>query len=84
MNIQSSVFFTGSMKLLEDAGLAIALISPLLGGVMGAYCFFRKTHADEMDYKKWSDRLKTVLASGVGGALAGTLMKVVGSYYGIN
>jgi hypothetical protein len=82
-SIQDNVFFTGSMKMLEDAGKALAIISPILGGVMIGYFYLRRGAADEMDQKKWSNRIKMAIGGGIGGALGGVIMTVVGSYFGI-
>ena len=82
-SIQDSVFFTGFMKMLEDAGKALAIASPISGGVMVGYCHARRGAADEMDHKKWSNRINMAIGGGIGGALGGVIMNVIGSYFGI-
>lgn len=84
MNLQSSIFYTGLMKLLADAGVAIAIISPVVGGICAGYFFARRSAADEMDNKMWSKRINIAVISGIAGALGGTLIKVVGSYFGVH
>ena len=81
--LQGSIFYTGLMKLLQDAGKAVAVLSPLIGGVMVGYFFFRRSAADEMDHKKWTNRINIAIFSGIAGALGGTIMSVIGSYFGI-
>lgn len=83
MNLQSSIFFTGMMALLKDAGSAIAIISPLVGGVAVGYFFLRRSAADEMDHKKWTNRINIAIFSGIAGALGGAIMSVVGRYFGV-
>lgn len=82
--LQSTVIYTGTLKLLQDAGTAIAILSPTLGGVAVGYFYIRRSAADEMDHKKWSNRIQIAITSGILGALGGVLIKLVGSYYGVN
>lgn len=81
--IQDSIFYTGLMKLIQDLGRAIAIISPILAGAVVAYCFVRRSASDEMDHKKWSSRITVTIISGIGGALGGTIISVIGSYFGV-
>lgn len=84
LDLQSSVFYTGLMKLLADAGTALTIISPIVGGVAVAYFFIRRSAGDEMDNKKWTNRINIAIISGIAGALGGALIKVVGSYFGVS
>lgn len=83
-SIKESIFYTGTMKMLKDLGTALAIISPILAGVMVGYCFLRKSAADDMDQKKWSNRINIAIFSGIGGALGGVIISLIGGYFGIN
>lgn len=81
--IKESVFFTGTMKMLKDLGTALAVLSPILAGVVVGYCFLRRSAADDMDQKKWSNRITIAIFSGIGGALGGVVINLIGGYFGI-
>lgn len=80
--IQSSAMYTGTMNLLNDLSTAIAVLSPIVGGVCLAYCFARKSAADEQEAKMWDHRIKICIVGGIGGMLGSAIIKVISSYYG--
>ncbi len=79
--IQGSQIFTGMQKLLEDLGKALIVIAPIAGGSVIAYCFIRRGAADEMDHKKWSNRITTALVSTIAATLSGAIITVVSGYF---
>lgn len=81
-DIQSSKIFTGTQKLLNDAGTALMIIAPVAGIPIVAYFWFRRGGADEIDQKSWNKRIFVALVSIVGVELTGVIINVIMYYYG--
>ena len=79
--IQSSTIFTGLKKLIEDLGKALIVIAIPVGTAITAYCFIRRAAADEMDHKKWSNRITTTIVSTIGAILSGVIITLVSGYF---
>ena len=79
--VETSKIFTGLKKLLEDIGKALIVIAPIAGTAVIAYCFIRRAAADEMDHKKWTNRINTALVSTIGALVAGVIITVISSYF---
>ncbi len=77
-----SIFATGTKNLFTDIGKYLIILAPIAGAAVGAYFFIRRGAADEMDQKKWNDRIKTTVVSTLGAVLIGTLIVLIASYYG--
>ncbi len=78
----SSIFATGTKDLFVDVGKWLLIIAPISGGLLGVYFFIRRQAADEMDQKKWNDRIKTTIISTIGAVLVSSLIILIASYYG--
>ena len=79
--IQSSTIFTGLKKLVDDLGKALIVIAIPVGTVITAYCFIRRAAADEMDHKKWTNRITTTIVSTIGAILSGVIITLVSGYF---
>lgn len=79
--LEGSVFVTGTTKLLNDAGKIVAVLSPLVASAVVGYCFVRRGAADEMDHKKWTNRINVAIVSGIAGTLGGTIITVLSGYF---
>lgn len=80
-NIQSSTIFTGFKKLVEDLGKVLIIVAIPVGTVVIAYCFIRRSASDEMDHKKWSNRITTAIVSTIGAILSGVIITLVSGYF---
>ena len=80
-NIADSVAVTGTKKLIDDVTTAALVIAPVIGVVLIVYFCIRRSAADEMDQKKWNNRIATAVVSIIGAVLATSLLNVVVSYY---
>lgn len=78
----NSIFATGTKNLFVDVGKWLLIIAPISGGLLGVYFFIRRQAADEMDQKKWNDRIKTTIISTIGAVLVSSLIILIASYYG--
>ncbi len=81
VGIQDSTIFTGLERLIDDLGKALIIIAIPTGTVITAYCFIRRAAADEMDHKKWSNRITTTIVSTVGAILSGVIITLVSGYF---
>lgn len=79
--IQESIFFTGTMKLLNDSSKALMVLAPIIGAVLGVFFFIRKGAADEMDQKTWQKRINNTLFAVIGAELIGVAINLISSYY---
>jgi heme/copper-type cytochrome/quinol oxidase subunit 2 len=78
-----SVFATGTKNLVKDIGTFLLILAPISGGVLGVYFFIRRQAADEMDQKKWNDRIKVTVISTIGAVLVSAAIVLLASYYGV-
>lgn len=81
--LQSSVFVTGTVSLINDATTAAILIGGIGGILALIYCLFRRSHSEEMDQKKWKDRAMVALTCTIAIPLAAAFVKLLLSYYGV-
>ena len=80
-NIASSVAITGTKQLIDDVTTAALVIAPVVGVVLIVYFCIRRSAADEMDQKKWNNRIVTAVVSTIGAVLATSLLGIVIGYY---
>lgn len=80
-NIEGSIAITGTKKLIDDATGAALVIAPVVGGALTVYFLIRRSAADEMDQKKWNNRIVTAVVSTIGALVAVSLLNVIVSYY---
>jgi len=78
----SSTIAVGTKNLITDVGKYLVVLAPIAGGVIGVYFFIRRSGADEMDRKKWEDRIKVTIVSTIGAVLVSALIVLIASYYG--
>ena len=78
----SSILATGTKSLATDVGKYLLIIAPITGALLGVYFFIRRQAADEMDQKKWNDRIKATIISTLGAVLVSTIIVLIASYYG--
>ncbi|CAK7075778.1 hypothetical protein [Tissierella sp.] len=81
-DLANSSLAVGFKKLLEDVGKYLIVIAIPAGTAVVAYCFIRKGAAEEMDHKKWSNRITIAIISTIGSVVAGVIISVFGSYFG--
>lgn len=81
-DLAKSQLATGLKKLIEDLGTYLILIAIPAGTAVVAYCFIRRGMADEMDHKKWTNRITVTVISTIGAVVAGVIITVVGAYFG--
>ena len=80
-NIASSQLATGLDKLLKDLTSWAYKVIPAIGTVLTIYFFIRRGSADEMDIKKWDNRIKTCVISSVGAVLGAVIIDLAIGYF---
>lgn len=79
--IASSTAVTGTKNLLNDVSNALLVIAPIIGTVCIIYFAVRHGAADEMDQKKWKQRIVVAAVSIIVAVIASALINVLIGYY---
>lgn len=79
--LQSSVAVTGTTKLLQDLTSALLIIAPIAGTLAIVYFAIRHGSADEMDQKKWKQRMVVAAVCTVIAVLASAIITTLLGYY---
>jgi len=79
--IQDSILATGTKNLIEDATTALTWIALAATALVVGWCLLRRSAADEVDQKKWWDRMVTSAISGIGVIIASQVINAIASYY---
>lgn len=80
-DLASSKAVTGTKALLGDLTSILLVVAPLVGTVCIIYFAVRHGAADEMDQKKWKQRIVVAAVSIVVAVVASALINVLVSYY---
>lgn len=80
-NIASSQIAKGLDKLLKDLTSWAYKIIPAVGTILVIYFFIRRGSSDEMDIKKWDNRIKTCVISSVGAVLGAVIIDLAIGYF---
>lgn len=78
---EESKLATGTTKLIDDVTKWLLILAPTVGALVIVYFLIRRSHADEMDEKKWSNRIKVAVASVIGAVVASSIINVIVGYY---
>lgn len=79
--LQDSDFYKGTLNLVNDASMAVAIIGPLVCGAFAAYYFVRKSMSDDQDDKQWNRRIAKALICAVAIGLVASLIALFTGYY---
>lgn len=80
-DIKNSQIVKGTENLIKDLTTWLMVLAPILGGLLIIYFFIRRSAADEMDQKKWNNRITTVIVSVIGAVLASATLNLIIGYY---
>lgn len=80
-SVSSSTAATGLTNLLKDVSGWLVGISAAVGGLCIVYFCIRRSTADEMDQKKWNNRIITAIVSTIGAVVGTSLLAVITSYF---
>ena len=80
-NIAGSAVGVGVTNLINDVTNWLLVIAPVVGGVCIVFFCIRRSAADEMDQKKWNNRIVTAAVSTIGAVLGVALMNLILGYF---
>ncbi len=72
---------TGTEALINDVTKWLMVISPIATVLFVVYFLIRKSAADEMDAKKWNNRIVVALVCCIGAVLASAIVNLLVGYY---
>lgn len=79
--IGQSKLATGTEKLIGDATTWLMVLAPIVAGLLIIYFCIRRSAADEMDQKKWNNRIVAAVVSCIGAVLGSATLNIVIGYY---
>jgi len=71
----------GTEKLIGDITTWLMILAPIVTIMLVIYFAIRRSAADEMDQKKWNNRIMVAVVSCIGAVLASALVNLVLGYY---
>lgn len=80
-DISTSKLATGTEALISDLTTWLMIIAPVVTVLLVIYYLIRKSAADEMDSKKWNNRIVVSLVSCIGAVLASVIVNLLIGYY---
>ena len=80
-SIAESKLATGTENLIKDLTNWLLILAPILTAGLIGYYLLRRSASDEMDTKRWDNRIKVAIISCVGVLIASGLINVIISYY---
>ena len=79
--IGGSKLATGKQQLIQESTTYLKVIAPIVAGLFIIYFCIRRSAADEMDQKKWNNRIAVAVVSCVGAVLGSATLNVIIGYY---
>lgn len=79
--ISDSQIAKGTEKLIKDATTWMMVLAPVVAGLLIIYFCIRRSAADEMDQKKWNNRIVVAVVSCIGAVLGSATLNIIIGYY---
>lgn len=80
-NVQDSQIVKGTEKLIGDLTTWLMVLAPVVAGLLIIYFCIRRGMADEMDQKKWNNRIMVAVVSCIGAVLGSATLNLILGYY---
>ncbi|SHH69115.1 hypothetical protein SAMN02746098_01160 [Desulfosporosinus lacus DSM 15449] len=80
-DVSSSKIAQGTEKLISDVTTWLMVLAPVASGLLIIYFFIRRSAADEMDQKKWNNRIVVAIVSCIGAVLGSATLNLILGYY---
>lgn len=71
----------GTQKLIQDVTTWLMILAPVVAGLLIIYFCIRRSAADEMDQKKWNNRIVVAVVSCIGAVLGSATLNLIIGYY---
>ncbi|MGI6189942.1 MAG: Mbov_0395 family pilin-like conjugal transfer protein [Caldicoprobacteraceae bacterium] len=79
--ISDSKLARGTEKLIQDVTTWLMVLAPVVTGLLIIYFCIRRAAADEMDQKKWNNRIVVAIVSCIGAVLGSATLNLIIGYY---
>ena len=79
--VEESLLAVGTENLIKDLTNWLLILAPVLTACLIGYYLLRKSASDEMDTKRWDNRIKIAIISCVGVVIASGLINIIIGYY---
>lgn len=79
--VQDSKLVKGTEKLIGDVTTWLMVLAPVVAGLLIIYFCIRRSAADEMDSKKWNNRIVVAVVSCIGAVLGSATLNLIIGYY---
>ncbi len=79
--IGGSQLARGTERLIADATTWLMILAPVVAGLLIIYFCIRRSAADEMDQKKWNNRIVAAIVSCIGAVLGSATLNIIIGYY---
>lgn len=79
--VGGSKIVTGTEKLIGDVTTWLMVLAPVVAGLLIIYFCIRRSAADEMDTKKWNNRIVVAIVSCIGAVLGSATLNIIIGYY---
>ncbi|EQB86610.1 ABC-type molybdate transport system permease subunit [Clostridium punense] len=80
-DVKNSQIVKGTEKLINDTTTWLMVLAPVLAGLLIIYFCVRRSAADEMDQKKWNNRIVVAIVSCIGAVLGSATLNLIVGYY---
>lgn len=80
-SVEGSQLAIGTEKLIKDVTNWLLILAPVLTACLIGYYLLRKSASDEMDTKRWDNRIKIAVISCIGVVIASGLINIIIGYY---
>ena len=80
-DVSSSKLAKGTEKLIQDATTWLMIIAPIVAILLIIYFCIRRSAADEMEQKKWNNRITVAIVSCIGAVLTSATLNLIIGYY---
>ena len=79
--VSDSQIVKGTEKLIGDVTTWLMVLAPVVAGLLIIYFCIRRSAADEMDTKKWNNRIVVAIISCIGAILGSATLNLIIGYY---
>ena len=79
--VKDSEIVKGTQKLIQDVTTWLMVLAPVVAGMLIIYFCIRRSAADEVDQKKWNNRIVVAVVSCIGAVLGSATLNLILGYY---
>ncbi|MDL2233520.1 hypothetical protein LJC63_08075 [Ruminococcaceae bacterium OttesenSCG-928-L11] len=79
--VTDSQIVKGTENLIKDVTTWLMVLAPVAAGLLIIYFCIRRSASDEMDQKKWNNRIVVAVVSCIGAVLGSATLNLILGYY---